>query len=473
MFDATSAPQAQATPARIVVQPAAAADCGALAALEEICFATDRVSATEFLDLAAEEDCRILVARLEGALVGHAVGRRRADTLYVYTLAVDPALRRRGVARSLLEGLAAVARAWGCSRIELEVREDNLEAMNLYRSAGFSIGEAVHDWYEDGAGARCAAIDVDGFGRSHARGRGPTRPVLLIVTGGTPELQPSRPESLATFATAAEAAGLDPRFWNIEGGEPPRAEAGFIRTHTEIGGKAEWVARTFEEWGAPVLDRTSSISRGCNKVHQALVFAAAGVTTPKTHFVFELAHVDCAIASIGDWPIVVKDPVGSFCRGIFLAHNRAELERFVAELLTAGNGAVLQAFEPTDFDWRIGVLGRRPLFAARYGMAAGSWKICNRDGQLEDWGHSDAVALAETPADVLDLALRACTVLGDGLWGVDLKVKDGRPMVIEVNDNPNIDDRLEASALGDRVWERTALWFAEAVARTRFEARRA
>ena len=186
--------------------------------------------------------------------------------------------------------------------MELEVREDNLEAVNLYRTLGFAFEERVEDWYEDGAAARRARVPLDRFGCNRVR-RKPGRPTLLIVSGGDVQLQPSLPGSLITFAEAAEAAGLTPRFWSVEEDEPPLADAAFIRTHTEVGGRAELVAATFERRGAPVIDHPSSISRGCNKIHQSLVFAAAGVATPTTHFVFSMSHLDCAVAAIGQAPI--------------------------------------------------------------------------------------------------------------------------------------------------------------------------
>ncbi|MGH7818387.1 MAG: GNAT family N-acetyltransferase [Candidatus Binatia bacterium] len=59
----------------------------------------------------------------------------------VHDLAVTAAWRRRGVARVLLEAVAARARELGCCKVTLEVREDNAPAQALYRSLGFDGGE--------------------------------------------------------------------------------------------------------------------------------------------------------------------------------------------------------------------------------------------------------------------------------------------------------------------------------------------
>ena len=42
--------------------------------------------------------------------------------------------------------------------------------------------------------------------------------------------------------------------------------------------------------------------------------------------------------------------------------------------------------------------------------------------------------------------------IGDSLYGVDVKEKDGKGYVIEVNDNPNIDRGVEDKYLGDELY---------------------
>jgi glutathione synthase/RimK-type ligase-like ATP-grasp enzyme len=45
---------------------------------------------------------------------------------------------------------------------------------------------------------------------------------------------------------------------------------------------------------------------------------------------------------------------------------------------------------------------------------------------------------ANTPLRVRDVALKACRVVGKGLYGVDIKEVNGEFVVVEVNDNPSI-----------------------------------
>lgn len=57
--------------------------------------------------------------------------------LNVHDLAVLPAHRGRGVGRALLKAAEERARARGCAKLTLEVREDNLRARRLYEERGF------------------------------------------------------------------------------------------------------------------------------------------------------------------------------------------------------------------------------------------------------------------------------------------------------------------------------------------------
>jgi ribosomal-protein-alanine N-acetyltransferase len=64
-------------------------------------------------------------------------------------IAVSPAARRSGLARSLLGALIDHARRHGCERIELEVAAGNVAARELYRAHGFcTVGRRVA-YYRD------------------------------------------------------------------------------------------------------------------------------------------------------------------------------------------------------------------------------------------------------------------------------------------------------------------------------------
>lgn len=115
---------------------------------------------------------------------------------------------------------------------------------------------------------------------------------------------------------------------------------------------------------------------------------------------------------------------------------------------------LLQEWLPTDYDWRIGVLDGQPLFASRYYMARGHWQIYDHSGPRTRSGGFTSHPISDVPAAVLRTALKACRLIGNGLYGVDLKQVGERVLVIEVNDNPNIDAGIEDNVLGDALYDR-------------------
>jgi glutathione synthase/RimK-type ligase-like ATP-grasp enzyme len=49
-------------------------------------------------------------------------------------------------------------------------------------------------------------------------------------------------------------------------------------------------------------------------------------------------------------------------------------------------------------------------------------------------------------------ALKSAKIMGKGLFGIDVKEVDGKALVIEINDNPNIDFGVEDGLYGDAVY---------------------
>jgi [ribosomal protein S18]-alanine N-acetyltransferase len=121
----------------IVVEAATAEAVVALAALHEASF-DDPWSAAEIESLLRSPG----VFALTGAPAGEGAGgfilfRVAADEAEVLTLAVTPAMRRRGLASALLDRATVIALAAGAGAMFLEVAIDNVGAQALYRGRGF------------------------------------------------------------------------------------------------------------------------------------------------------------------------------------------------------------------------------------------------------------------------------------------------------------------------------------------------
>jgi glutathione synthase/RimK-type ligase-like ATP-grasp enzyme len=178
------------------------------------------------------------------------------------------------------------------------------------------------------------------------------------------------------------------------------------------------------------------------------------VPIPKTIIV----HRDNAklISGILGLPCILKKPDSSFSHGVVKAETEEELVSYVENMLEKSELLIAQEFMPTSYDWRVGIFDRQPLYVCKYYMVNGHWQIIKRDksGATTQVGMSEALSVERAPAGVLRTALRAANLIGDGLYGVDIKQSGKSFFVMEVNDNPNIDAGIEDTVLKDELYAR-------------------
>ena len=267
--------------------------------------------------------------------------------------------------------------------------------------------------------------------------------------------RPSDPDAVERFAAAADRIGIEVEvIGRADYGRLLEFDALFIRATTAVNHYTYRFARRAAAEGMVVIDDPNSILRCTNKVFLHELLARRGIPVPATRIV----HRDdaaAAAAALG-FPCIVKQPDSSSSLGVFKAENAGELQPQLDALFKVSDLLLLQEFIPTEFDWRIGVLDPQPLFAAKYFMAPKHWQVLKHEpetGRVR-YGRWQVLALEEVPADGLELAVRAANLIGDGLYGVDLKQLEGGWRVIEVNDNPNVEHGVEDLALKDGLYDR-------------------
>ncbi|MFA5983412.1 MAG: RimK family protein [Methylococcaceae bacterium] len=278
---------------------------------------------------------------------------------------------------------------------------------------------------------------------------------LAILINPEERLPPSNRGALKKFITIGRQLGIE-----VELIAPkdyvrlPEFDGLFIRETTGIDHHTYRFAKKAEAEGLVVIDDPTSMLRCANKVYLADLFRTQHVPTPKTWLLHKgnQSHLNQLEVEAG-FPVVVKIPDGSFSRGIVKVNNRQELESKVEELFQKSALLLAQEFFYTDFDWRIGIFNHKALFACRYYMVKNHWQIYRHGNNRVDSGDFDTLATFEVPKAVLEAALKATQAIGNGLYGVDVKEKNGKGYVIEVNDNPNIDSGIEDRYLGDELYQ--------------------
>lgn len=284
------------------------------------------------------------------------------------------------------------------------------------------------------------------------RQKAPSKYDLAVLYDPEEALPPSDPKALEKFAEAGRALGIGVTLVTRRDlGKLAEFDALFIRETTRIDNHTYRFAKKAAAEGMPVIDDPGSILRCTNKVYLAELLQAHKVPTPKTMLVDSntLGQLDRAMP----YPIVLKIPDGSFSRGVYKAESREELEAIAKDLLKRSDVILAQEFMYTEYDWRVGVLNRKPLYVSQYMMARKHWQIVQHgpSGRVVE-GDSRTLAVEDAPPAVVETALAAANLIGDGLYGVDLKQNERGVFVIEINDNPSIDAGIEDAVLKDGLY---------------------
>lgn len=270
-------------------------------------------------------------------------------------------------------------------------------------------------------------------------------------------MPPSNKRALKSFVDAGKDLGIevDPITRN-DYTRLAEYDGLFIRETTALDNHTYRFANKAEKEGMVVMDDPTSILRCTNKIYLHDLLRSRKLPTPKSEILFrddakKIADLPGALG----FPIVLKIPDGSFSRGIVKAENAEELKKGVEDLFQHTALVIAQEYLYTEFDWRIGVLNKEPLFACQYFMSRGHWQIYNHGARgTAKSGGFKTLPVREAPPEVVRLAVKATSLIGDGLYGVDLKQVGNRVVVIEVNDNPSIDAGVEDEYLGEDLYRR-------------------
>ncbi len=275
---------------------------------------------------------------------------------------------------------------------------------------------------------------------------------IAILANEAEANAPSDKGALESFCKAANQ--LDMRAEILSPRDLPRLmefDALFIRETTRLDNHTMRFALKAERSGMVVIDDPESIRRCCNKVYLAELLRTHNIPTPNSTLITRRNVTE--LASQFDFPLVVKIPDGSFSIGVHKVRSSEEFLTLCKDLLHTSSILIAQEFVPTDFDWRIGIIDGTPLYACRYYMSKGHWQIYNHAVKGADsTGDSAGVPISKVPAIVLETALKASALIGNGFYGVDLKQSGDTALVIEVNDNPSIDSGVEDELIGEQLY---------------------
>jgi len=135
----------------LVIEDASIRDLDRLYEIESECFLEEAFSKAQIAQLLKDYNSISLVARVVEDIVGFLISTVYADRKalhgHVLTIEVLPTHRRSGVGKALLDEVENIFRQKGVKSLTLEVREDNVAAIGLYRRLGYEVVGQLKNYY--------------------------------------------------------------------------------------------------------------------------------------------------------------------------------------------------------------------------------------------------------------------------------------------------------------------------------------
>ncbi|WP_175330547.1 MULTISPECIES: GNAT family N-acetyltransferase [Candidatus Ichthyocystis] len=120
-------------------------DLPRLAELDQLCH-PHPCSLSQFEDLLKSGIWGVLID-VDGEILGYTLASISVDAMDILNIAVSPKARRSGFGILLLLSLLTQAKSCGCYKVMLELRMSNLNALSLYKWAGFEVVGCRYRYY--------------------------------------------------------------------------------------------------------------------------------------------------------------------------------------------------------------------------------------------------------------------------------------------------------------------------------------
>jgi len=193
------------------------------------------------------------------------------------------------------------------------------------------------------------------------------------------------------------------------------------------------VLRQFEMMGVYPLNESVAISRSRDKLRSVQLLARKGVGLPVTGFARSPDDIDHLLNSVGGTKFVIKLLEGTQGIGVVLAENKKAAESVIEAFLGLNANILVQEFieEAGGADIRCFVVD---------GKVVAAMKRQGKEGEFRSNLHrgGNATVIRITPEE-RSTAVRAASIMGLNVAGVDLLRSNHGPVVMEVNSSPGLE----------------------------------
>ncbi|HMQ46619.1 MAG TPA: RimK family alpha-L-glutamate ligase [Saprospiraceae bacterium] len=223
-----------------------------------------------------------------------------------------------------------------------------------------------------------------------------------------------------------------PFIW-YDGYRMERFDAVIPRIGASVTATGATVINHFELMNTYSVIRSEALLQSRDKLRCLQKLAQHGLPIPATAAISDGAEMDYLVKTLGGFPIVIKLLESTHGMGVLLAENAQQLESITEAFLRLGERLILQEFirESEGTDIRVLVVA---------GEVVASMKRQAQQGEFRSNLHRGGIGIPERLSEEeMDLAVKATSLMGLDVAGVDfLRSKKG-PLILEVNASPGLE----------------------------------
>ncbi len=132
-------------------------DISTLVKIEQECFSYDQLTQANFKHIIQKANADFSLILYSGEIAGYGIlfYRKGTSLCRLYSIAISPRFRGKGLGDKLLTHLEHLAKEGDSTYLRLEVKEENKAGIELYQKHGFVKFLEKEDYYEDHSLALC------------------------------------------------------------------------------------------------------------------------------------------------------------------------------------------------------------------------------------------------------------------------------------------------------------------------------
>ena len=202
------------------------------------------------------------------------------------------------------------------------------------------------------------------------------------------------------------------------------------------------VLRQFEMMGVYPLAESVAITRSRDKLRSLQLLARKGIGLPVTCFAHSPDDVQDMLGMVGGAPAVIKLLEGTQGIGVVLAETKKAAESVIEAFMGLKANILIQEFikEAGGADIRCLVVG---------GKVVAAMKRQGKEGEFRSNLHrGGSAAVVRLTPEERSTAVRAASIMGLNVCGVDILRSNHGPVVMEVNSSPGLEG-IETSTQKD------------------------